>query len=89
DASRLEILAECAERDAKGAVLSQGVGGVWKTTGIVDASEIFGADTWLISVQAPNQKQARLWDQLGSGQILLLRGPGWTAPKEKKPSKRG
>jgi hypothetical protein len=87
DASRLEILAECAERDAKGAMLSQGVGGVWKTTGIVDASEIFGADTWLISVQAPNQKQARPWDELGSGQILLLRGPGWTPPKEKKPKR--
>lgn len=87
DASRLDVLAECAERDAKGALLSQGVGGVWKTTGIVDASEIFGTDTWLISVQAPNQKQAYPWSELGTGQILLLRGPGWSPPKEKKPKR--
>ena len=81
------MLAECAERDAKGAMLSQGVGGVWKTAGIVDASEIFGNDTWLISVQAPNQKQVYPWSELGSGQILLLRGPGWSPPKEKKPKR--
>jgi len=63
------------------------VGGVWKTAGIVDASEIFGADTWLISVQAPNQKQVYPWSELGTGQILLLRGPGWSPPKEKKPKR--
>ncbi len=85
DTRRLDLMAECVELDAKGAMLSEGVGGVWKTAGIVDASDVFGADTWLIAVQAPNQKQDYPWTNLGSGQILLLRGPGWTPPKPKKP----
>jgi len=84
DARRLDVLAECVELDAKGRMLSQGVGGEWKTAGIVDASEIFGSDTWLISVQAPNQRQAYPWNELGSGQLLLLRGPDWSPPKPKK-----
>ena len=88
DGHRLEKMAECAERDAKGAMLSEGVGGVWKTAGIVDASEVFGDDTWLIAVQAPNQRMVRPWNELGSGQILLLHGPGWSPPKPpKKPKK--
>ena len=85
DTRRLDVMAECVELDAKGRLLSKGVGGVWKTAGIVDASDVFGPDTWLIAVQAPNQRQAYPWANLGTGQILLLRGPGWTPPKPKKP----
>ncbi len=73
---RLEPMAECAEQDPKGRFLPKGIGGVWETTGIVDVSEIFGADTWLIAVQAPNVWLRQFRGRWGGGQLLLLRGPG-------------
>jgi hypothetical protein len=79
---RVEPMAECAERDpTKGELLPRGVGGAWETTGILNVSEIFGQDTWLIAVQAPNVETGIFRDELGSGQLLLLRGP-----KAKKPA---
>jgi secreted PhoX family phosphatase len=78
---RVEPMAECLERDpTRGQEMPRGVGGVWETTGIVNTSEIFGQDTWLIAVQAPNVDTPRGTEQHGSGQLLLLRGP-----KAKKP----
>jgi hypothetical protein len=78
---RVEPMAECAERDpTKGELLPRGVGGAWETTGIVNVSEIFGQDTWLIAVQAHNVEMPRHLEERGSGQLLLLRGP-----KAKKP----
>jgi secreted PhoX family phosphatase len=78
---RVEPMAECAERDpTRGEELPSGVGGVWETTGIVNTSDIFGQDTWLIAVQAPNVEMPRWTERRGSGQLLLLRGP-----KAKKP----
>jgi Bacterial protein of unknown function (DUF839) len=79
---RVEPMAECWERDPnRGEELPKGIGGVWETTGIVSTSEIFGQDTWLIAVQAPNVETPRGTEQHGSGQLLLLRGP-----KAKKPA---
>ena len=78
---RVEPMAECAERDpTKGELLPRGVGGAWETTGILNVSEIFGQDTWLIAVQAHNVEMPRPLED-GSGQLLLLRGP-----KAKKPA---
>lgn len=79
---RLEPMAECVERDPRrGEELPEGVGGVWKTTGILNTSDLFGQDTWLIAVQAPNVETGIFRAELGSGQLLLLRGP-----KAKKPA---
>ena len=84
---RLEPMAECVEQDSKGRELPRGVGGVWETTGIVSASDIFGPDTWLIAVQAPNLGLARFRARGGGGQLLLLRGPG-SVRAERKPARR-
>lgn len=78
---RLDALAECAERDPKGDLLPRGVGGVWESTGIVDASDIFGPDSWLLAVQAPNLRVQGFPVRGGGGQLLLLRGPHYPRPK--------
>jgi len=78
---RLDALAECAERDPKGDLLPRGVGGVWESTGILDVSEIFGPDSWLLAVQAPNLKVQNFPVRGGGGQLLLLRGPRFPRPK--------
>lgn len=78
---RVEPMAECAEWDAKGNYLPKGVGGEWESTGIVDASDIFGPDTWLIAVQAHNLWLPQFRNRKGGGQLLLLRGPGYARAK--------
>jgi hypothetical protein len=78
---RLEPMAECAEWDAKGNYLPTGVGGAWETTGIVDVSDAFGPDTWLIAVQAHNLWLPQFRNRKGGGQLLLLRGPGYARAK--------
>lgn len=80
---RLDPMAECAEYDSKGRLLPKGVGGTWESTGIVDASEIFGPDSWLIAVQAHTAPVPQFRNRQGGGQLLLLRGPGYTRPKDK------
>jgi hypothetical protein len=74
-ARRLEPIAECAERDRQGRLLPEGVGGAWAAHGIVNASEAFGADTWLLAVQARTLEVPQLGTQGEGGQLLLLRGP--------------
>jgi hypothetical protein len=85
----VEPLAECAEVDAKGRPFGRGVGGEWEATGIVDASEIFGTDSWLVAVQAHNLTEPKFGGRKGSGQILLLRGPRAPQPgvAKKAPAK--
>lgn len=84
---RLEPMAECAERDpTKGELLPRGVGGAWETTGILNVSEIFGQDTWLIAVQAHNVEMPRHLEARGSGQLLLLRGPKAKKPAAPRPT---
>jgi len=78
---RVEPMAECAEWDAKGNYLPRGIGGEWESTGIVDASDLFGADTWLIAVQAHNLRAPQFRNRQGGGQLLLLRGPGYSSAK--------
>ncbi|HYR69328.1 MAG TPA: alkaline phosphatase PhoX [Candidatus Dormibacteraeota bacterium] len=78
---RVEPMAECAEWDAKGNYLPRGIGGEWESTGMVDASDLFGPDTWLIAVQANNLWLPQFRNRKGGGQLLLLRGPGYSSAK--------
>ena len=92
DTRRVEPMAECAEWDAKGNYLPKGIGGEWESTGIVDASDLFGPDTWLIAVQAHNLWLPQFRRRKGGGQLLLLRGPGYSSAKagegKPKPAKK-
>ncbi len=72
---RLEAIAECAERDRQGRLLPPGVGGAWATHGIVNASDVFGTDSWLLVVQARTLEVPQLGTLGEGGQLLLLRGP--------------
>ncbi len=82
---RLDVLAECAERDPQGRELGPGIGGTWESSGIVNVSEIFGPDSWLLTVQAPNIAVPNFPVRGGSGQLLLMRGPGYPRAKVESP----
>ncbi len=49
--------------------------GVWETSGIIDASSMFGKDTWLFDVQAHPPTTAPKPNTVEDGQLLLLVGP--------------
>jgi hypothetical protein len=46
--------------------------GVWETTGIIDASAFFGADSWLFNVQAHPPTAAPAPSTVEDGQLLLM-----------------
>ena len=46
--------------------------GVWETSGIVDASAVFGPDTWLTDVQAHSPTTAPAPRTVEDGQLLLI-----------------
>ena len=52
--------------------------GVWETSGIIDTSGIFGADTWLSDVQAhpPTTAPGGPTVTVEDGQLFLLRPTG-------------
>jgi hypothetical protein len=52
--------------------------GVWETSGIIDTSAMFGADTWLSDVQAhpPTTPPAGPTVTVEDGQLFLLRPSG-------------
>jgi hypothetical protein len=52
--------------------------GVWETSGIVDASGLFGADTWLSDVQAhpPTAPPSDPTVAVEDGKLFLLRPVG-------------
>ena len=82
---RLDPIAECAERDTRDRLLPAGTGGNWESTGIVDASDLFGDDTWLVAVQARTLSPSPFGTRAGGGQLLLLNGPeSEPARKERK-----
>jgi Bacterial protein of unknown function (DUF839) len=49
--------------------------GIWETSGIIDASRLFGADTWLSDVQAhpPTSPPAGATVTVEDGQLFLMR----------------
>ena len=49
--------------------------GVWETSGIIDASRLFGRDTWLFDVQAHPPTAAPATNTVEDGQLLLMTGP--------------
>ncbi len=75
-AHRLETVAECAERDTRGRPAPAGIGGEWETSGITNVSDLFGEDSWLLTVQAHTVEVPQDQRRYGEGgQLLLLRGP--------------
>jgi Bacterial protein of unknown function (DUF839) len=52
--------------------------GVWETSGIIDASALFGSDTWLSDVQAhaPTAAPGGSTVTVEDGQLFLMRGSG-------------
>ena len=50
--------------------------GVWETSGIIDTSAIFGADTWLSDVQAHPPTTAPASDTVEDGQLFLITPAG-------------
>ncbi|MBI4364391.1 MAG: hypothetical protein HY568_03085 [Candidatus Latescibacteria bacterium] len=78
---RLEAVAECAERDRRRRLLPQGVGGAWESSGILNASDFLGEDSWLLAVQAHTLRAPQSEGWWGeSGQLLLLRGGRYPRP---------
>ena len=49
--------------------------GIWETSGIIDASSLFGENTWLFDVQAHPPTTAPKPNTVEDGQLLLLTGP--------------
>jgi len=84
DTRRLDVLAECAERDPQGRMIPAGTGGLWRAAGIVDASDAFGPGSWLVAVQARNDRSTRFDSRGGGGQLLLMRTPIWTDAKKSR-----
>jgi hypothetical protein len=61
------------ELDPPGRTGGPAVGpGVWETSGIVDASRLFGPRTWLFDVQAHSPTPAPAANTVEDGQLLLL-----------------
>lgn len=55
--------------------------GVWESSGIVDASWVYGAGTWLVNVQAHSlfvevEQRGALRFKREGGQLLLIHIPG-------------
>ena len=73
---RLEVVADCAERDTRNRLDPQGIGGEWETSGITNVSDLFGPGAWILTVQAHT---LRVWQDRfhrgEGGQLVLLRGP--------------
>lgn len=49
--------------------------GVWETSGVLDATRLFGNGTWLTDVQAHSPTTAPLPGTVEDGQLVLMRGP--------------
>jgi hypothetical protein len=81
---RLEVLAECAERDPQGRMIAEGTGGLWRTAGILDASGAFGPGSWLVTVQARNDPSTTFNGHGGGGQLLLMRTSAFADAKKKR-----
>jgi len=47
--------------------------GVWETSGIIDASEFYGRDSWLSVVQAHSPTAQPLPNTVEDGQLFLMR----------------
>ena len=49
--------------------------GVWETSGIIDAEDLFGDNTWLFDVQAHPPTVGPGTNTVEDGQLLLMTGP--------------
>jgi len=56
--------------------------GSWESSGIIDVSDIFGAGTWLVDVQAHTRTVEQFNGEDEGGQLLLIRQLGTAATPE-------
>ncbi|MGH2982926.1 MAG: hypothetical protein ACRDK5_01515 [Solirubrobacterales bacterium] len=47
--------------------------GTWETSGVIDVSSLFGADTWIFDVQAHSPTAAPGPNAVEDGQLVLMR----------------
>lgn len=71
---RLDPVAVCAERDERGRTLPSGTGGQWRIAGVMETGALFGAGSWLVTVQATTESRTGFRGG-GGGQLVLLRVP--------------
>ncbi|MBK7998083.1 MAG: hypothetical protein IPK15_04960 [Verrucomicrobia bacterium] len=45
---------------------------MWETSGIIDGTTLFGADSWLFDVQAHSPTRAPVANTVEDGQLLLM-----------------
>lgn len=65
----VDNVAELAARGRDGIVTGSGI---WETSGIIDASSIFGPDSWMFDVQAHSPTRAPAPNTVEDGQLLLM-----------------
>lgn len=65
----MENIAELAAIGRDGILTNPGV---WESSGIIDTSAMFGADSWLFDVQAHSPTRAPLPNTIEDGQLLLM-----------------
>ena len=75
----LNAQAEIVQTDYNGQAIPKDKPGEWETSGIINATELIGADWWLLDVQAHTLKVDQLGGKDESGQLIALKVPG-TAP---------
>jgi hypothetical protein len=69
DVSSASFIAELDPPGGDGAAV---LPGRWESSGIIDASRLFGEDTWLLDVQAHAPTAAPLANTVEDGQLLML-----------------
>jgi hypothetical protein len=73
---RVDPVADLAERDSRGRPAPSGIGGEWEPSAMTNVSDLFGEDSWLLTVQAHTVEIPEERGRYGEGgQLLLLRGP--------------
>ena len=51
--------------------------GVWETSGVIDGTKLFGADSWIMDVQAHGPTLAPAPNTVEDGQIVIMAPKGW------------
>ena len=73
DLKRGYAVERVAELDPAGRDGVMTTAGIWETSGIIDTSDAFGADSWIFDVQAHGPTTAPAPNTVEDGQLLLMR----------------
>lgn len=73
---RTAHVAELAHRDYAGKTLPGDRPGRWESSGIINASDVLGADTWLLDVMAHGYGVPQFGGTDEAGQLLTMKVPG-------------